>query len=187
MKSKSTKIIEYCVDVKGFTLIELIVAMAVMSLLVTACFSLFFSGQSTYGGIYGNYQHQNEARIAMSFLNVKIRQNDFILPTNDHAVTVVKEPVSGKKYLRVFIGPDADDYDYIYEDVHGALRITQDITKAEVFADDQVMIAERLESISISSPETEPGVYDQSTINIEIGYGGGKKLTETIILRSDIS
>lgn len=187
MKSRSTKIIKYCADVKGFTLIELIVAMAVMSLLVAACFSLFFTGQSTYGGIYGDYQHQNEARIAMSYLNVKIRQNDYILPTGSHSVTVVEESVSGKKYLRVFVGPDADDFDYIYEDVHGALRITQDITKAEAFADDQVLIAERLEGISISSPETEPGVYDRSTINIEIGYGGGKKLSETIILRSDIS
>lgn len=183
MKSRRVNIRKYCNDSKGFTMIELIVAMAVMSLLVTACFSLFYSGQSTYGGIFGNYRNQSEARIAMSYLNVKIRQNDFVLSSGEYAVQVMTSPVSpGKKYLRVYTGPDADDFDYIYEDLYGALRLTQSQADAEAYAIDQTLIAERLEGIDISSPDT-----DQSKINIEIGYGGGNKLTETIILRSDIS
>ncbi len=183
MKSNKANLRKYFVGTKGFTMVELIVAMAVMSLLVTACFSLFYTGQSTYGGIYGNYQHQNEARIAMSYLNVKIRQNDFILPSGEYAVQVVTSPnPPGKKYLRVFTGPDTDDFDYIYVDNDGALRLTQDQTYAEEYRNDQILIADKLESISISSPDT-----DQSIINIEIKYGGGIKLTESIILRSDKS
>ncbi len=184
MKSRRANITKYCIDTKGFTMIELIVAMAVMSLLVTACFSLFYTGQSTYGGIYGNYRHQSEARIAMSYLNVKIRQNDFALPSGEYAVQVKTSPVSpGKKYLRVYVGPGDDDFDYIYVDnTNKAIRLTQNQAEAEAYSITQTLIAEGLESISISSPDADP-----STINIEIGYGGGKILTETIILRSDIS
>jgi prepilin-type N-terminal cleavage/methylation domain-containing protein len=188
MKCRKANIIKYSVDTKGFTLVELIVAMAVMSLLVTACFSLFYTGQNTYGGIYGKYQHQNEARIAMSYLNVKIRQNDFVLPSGEYAVQVMTSPnPPGKKYLRVFIGPGDDDFDYIYEDTNGALSLTQNQADAEEYKNNQTLIADRLEGISISSPLIEPGVYDKSIINIEIEYGSGNKLTETIKLRSDIS
>ncbi len=170
MRIKRAAITEYCESKKGFTLIELIVALAVMSVLVTACYSLFFAGQRTYATIYDNSQQQHEARIAMSYLNVKIRQNDSIIPSGDHSVSVVT--VSGKNYLQV-IGSLTE---YIYYDGAGALRVTQDSTK--IFDAGETMIAEGLDNVNINSPDT-------STIDIEILYGGGNELTETIVLRTD--
>lgn len=172
MKEKRADITEYCASTKGFTLIELIVALAVMSVLVSTCYSLFFAGQRTYKTIYDNSQQQHEARIAMSYLNVKIRQNDYITPSGDHSVSVVTDPVSGGKYLQVIGTPT----DYIYNDGSGSLRVTQDSTK--IFDSGETLIAEGLDSISITSP-------DASIIDIEIVYGGGNELTETIVLRTD--
>lgn len=60
----------------GFSIIELIVAMAIMGLLGAALFTLISSGGNSYKRTKDNYQAQNESRIAMAYVTVKIRQND---------------------------------------------------------------------------------------------------------------
>jgi|LSQX01.1.fsa_nt_gb prepilin-type N-terminal cleavage/methylation domain-containing protein len=183
MKTKRSNTSEYIRSTKGFTMIELVISLAIMSLLVSTCITLFTAGQRTYQSIYDDYQLQSEARIAISYLDVKIRQNDCMaISGNRHSVRVVEDVATSKYYLEVEGDTSSE---YIYDDGNGTLRVTDDLSK--IFDIDQTMIAGGFDSISISSPEIAPGEIDPSIINIEIEYNGSKRTSKSIILRSDVS
>ena len=61
---------------KGFTFIELVIAMAVMAILGAAVTGLVRTGLSSYTNISGDMEGETEARTAMSLLSVQLRQND---------------------------------------------------------------------------------------------------------------
>ncbi|MEA4901304.1 DUF4860 domain-containing protein [Desulfitobacterium sp.] len=61
---------------KGFTLIELIVVLAIMGIMGGMLVSMIHTGAITYRSTYDMADAQNDARVAMSYLTVKIRQND---------------------------------------------------------------------------------------------------------------
>lgn len=61
---------------KGFTLIELIVVLAIMGIMGSMLVSMMHTGAMTFRSTYDTADAQNDARVAMSYLTVKIRQND---------------------------------------------------------------------------------------------------------------
>ena len=61
---------------KGFTLVELLLAMAILSILAASLVSLLSTGSSLFVNTEKYYQSQLEARTALSYITVKIRQND---------------------------------------------------------------------------------------------------------------
>lgn len=71
----------------GFTLIELMVVMAIMAILSTICIYLINGSCSFYKGVHQDYDGQSEARIAIAYVTNKLRENDveraMILYDND--------------------------------------------------------------------------------------------------------
>lgn len=60
----------------GFTLIELMVTMALMAILGVIIVSMLRSGNIFYRQSYKESEGESEARIAMSYVTTKIREND---------------------------------------------------------------------------------------------------------------
>ncbi len=61
----------------GFTLLEMVVAIGVVAILGTALLSFIAASGNLFGNISSEYYAENEARIALSYITVKVRQNDF--------------------------------------------------------------------------------------------------------------
>ena len=61
---------------KGYSLIELIVVLAVMAIVGTMALSLIATGSKLYKNIYDRQLAQKDARIAMSYITMRVRQND---------------------------------------------------------------------------------------------------------------
>ncbi len=164
---------------KGFTLIEAIAAMAIMAIFSGALYTLFFSGGKTFQVVHDSYKAQNDARIAMSYITVKIRQNDMVTIGGsgpEHAVQIIDD-----EHLRI---RDADDVNYwwIYR-VDKELRESKDgisltTTNSAVIAD--------IEDVTFA-PEISAETGAQS-IRITIDYLDGatpRVLEETVTLRSE--
>lgn len=187
MKSKAESIKKRVQSEKGFTLIELIVAMAIMSILLTMYFSLFFAGGKQYEFVYDSYRKQNEARIAMSFITTKIRQNDALVTgTETHAVSVW--PSDSGPYLRIESLDDEGNpvYEFIYGyNASGSnLQLMSKIMYGEDIDSDAggSVIADNLYSIEFGSEDVD----GNTCINIVIKYDSTEKgkYEETIVLRA---
>lgn len=90
---------------RGYTLIELVLVMALLALFGVATFSLVISGSTAYKGIMEKKDSESELRVAISYLDTKVRQNDFKNavrlkenPAGDGKALVVEETVEGIVY-----------------------------------------------------------------------------------------
>jgi len=174
---------------EGMTLVELIVAMAIMSTLMAAYYSLFFSGSRHYEYVHDSYKKQNEARIAMSYITTRIRQNDVLLDGPErHAVSI---GTTGSMQWLSIESEDADrdpQYEYIYgyTGPGGDMRLMSIVTEEEDFGSVELdrgnVIADGLINIGFSSTVQN----DNTCITIEIKYDSTEKgrFEETIVLRA---
>ncbi|MDR3543324.1 MAG: DUF4860 domain-containing protein [Desulfosporosinus sp.] len=65
-------------NTKGFTIVELLVAMAIFAILGTMLLTMMNTGANLYRNANATMDAQSNARIAMSYITVKIRQNDVL-------------------------------------------------------------------------------------------------------------
>lgn len=61
---------------QGYTLVELITVLAIMGILGTMLGSMLNTGVQFYRTSYSTMDNQNNARLGIAFITVKIRQND---------------------------------------------------------------------------------------------------------------
>jgi len=173
----------------GLTLIELILAMAIMSILMTLYYSLFFTGGRQYEYVYDSYKRQNEARIAMSYITTRIRQNDILLDGPErHAVSV---GTTGSMHWLRIESKDTDgdphyEYIYGYTGPDGDMRLmsinTEEPDISSVELDRGTVIADSLSGIEFSWMTQN----DNTCITIEIKYDSTEKgrFEETMVLRA---
>lgn len=189
MKTGAAKLKRHIKSEKGFTLVELILALAIMSILLTMYYTLFFAGGRHYEFVHDSYKMQNEARIAMSYITTKIRQNDVLLDGPErHAVSIATS--GSRQWLRIE-SKDADgnqQYEHIYgyTGPGGDTRLMSKVTEGESIGSDELadgtVIADNLSGIGFSST-----VQNGSTcITIEIRYDTTEKgrFEETMVLRA---
>ncbi len=183
MKFSVVRIKRHTRSEKGFTLIELIMAMAIMSILLTMYYSLFFTGGKQYDFVHDSYKMQNEARIAMTYITTKIRQNDELISGTDrHAVSIQTEGVAPneRKYLRV--GGDSD-YEYIYKYYYAGSGETKLMTsQTAAFQPDGHVIADSLDDIEFE--ETEESGNTCIKIVVKYDTSGKGMFEETVVLRA---
>jgi len=186
MRFVAPKIRNLAKSQKGMTLVELIMAMAIMSILMATYYSLFFTGNRHYEYVHDSYKKQNEARIAMSYITTRIRQNDVLL--DDHAVSI---GTAGSMQWLSIESEDADrdpQYEYIYgyTGPGGDMRLMSIVTEEEDFGSVELdrgnVIADGLINIGFSSTVQN----DNTCITIEIKYDSTEKgrFEETIVLRA---
>lgn len=174
---------------KGFTLVELVMAMAIMSILLTIYYSLFFTGGKQYEYVHDSYRKQNEARIAMSYITTKIRQNDMLISgTGRHAVSV--QSFGSGTSLRIETVDDSGnrEYEHIYRHYvpGGGTKLmsltTSDESIGSIDPGSGSVIADNLNDVDFTFT-----VQNGNTcINVVIEYDSTEKgkFEETIVLRA---
>lgn len=189
MRFVAEKIKKLAKSKKGLTLVELILAMAIMSILMAAYYSLFFTGNRHYEYVHDSYRKQNEARIAMSYITTRIRQNDILLDGPErHAVSV---GTTGSMHWLRIESKDTDgdphyEYIYGYTGPDGDMRLmsinTEEPDISSVELDRGNVIADGLINIGFSSTVQN----DNTCITIEIKYDSTEKgrFEETMVLRA---
>lgn len=87
---------------KGFTLIEMILVLALIGIIITVAFSFMIFGNHTFGMTNRQYEVQSDVRLAVDYINRQVR-----FSTDIDLLDTVPSPA------------DSDDYDYIYIDSSG--------------------------------------------------------------------
>ena len=99
--------------VGGFSVIELLIALTLMALLGGSLLTLISSGSSVFQRVFDEKDAQSEARIALSYVTVKLRQNG-----KPGVVSLVDSgsPNNRRKVLKIDQTPevDSDDCYFIY-------------------------------------------------------------------------
>ncbi len=143
---------------KGFTLVELIVVIALIGMVGTMVFTLVGSGRNHLRNVNENFDHQSEARIAMAYITTILRQND----SSNSNITINQNQtemniVTGTGNIRIF-------YDgTVLREQRSTEPLPRDIARIDG------IVLER----------------NQNNISIRIDYGNGQHLDSMISLRSD--
>lgn len=102
---------------RGSVSVETVAALFLLLVLGIGIFSLAVSSTSAYSRIYDGQNLQSELRVALSFIQMKIRQNDVM-----QAVRVEENPVNGGPAIVIRETYDDEVYEtWIYQD-EGKLR-----------------------------------------------------------------
>ena len=154
---------------RGLTLVELMAVMAIMAILAATLSATLSTGSRLFRRTDDTYKAQTEARVAMSYITMKLRQHD-----RTGGVAVNDQP--GNPYLQLTSGGTTTK---IY---HQDKKLVEQIEKTDgsiVFTD----IAEHIKAVEFSQSS------DKKLIIVSIKYfdgnGSEKALSKTVILRSD--
>ncbi|MPM04582.1 hypothetical protein SDC9_50860 [bioreactor metagenome] len=175
----------YLHNKKGFTLIELIVAMMVFAILGGAIAGVLKAGLSSYGHISDDMYSETDARAALSLITVQIRQHDAT-----GAITVD----GGGTVLRLKSGSDGDSggtliwFDSTSQTLY-SYEATSDVATLDpsfVSVSDASAIA-KINSLELKQKNREDGTnlpYTVYTVTIKYTKDGGKELSQTVTQRS---
>ena len=158
----------------GNSLIELIVVMAMLGLLGGVLISLIATGGSIYQKVNENSDAQIEARLALSYITVKVRQNDVkdgvTVPTSN--VIRILKPAPDIGYWDIYSVVDGDGKSNLVEDDYDGVPTHLPVTS--IIAENVALTA------SMSTVELA------NQISLSLSYSNGtKNLNEIITLRSD--
>lgn len=93
----------------GSSMIEMIAVMLILVLLGAAVYTLIFAGSSAQQRINENMDTQIGARIAVSYLNVSLRQSD-----GESRVSIRENPLTGEDALVIRLSEASQYYKWIY-------------------------------------------------------------------------
>ncbi len=91
---------------KGVTLLELIIALAIMSIIMAVCFSVFSYGMKGYQRKTANVDSQIDVRYVLSYLNREIRRaehvevNTNILKLTDETGNITEYKLNGDEIIK---------------------------------------------------------------------------------------
>jgi prepilin-type N-terminal cleavage/methylation domain-containing protein len=179
---------------KGFSLIELLVALTLMALLGALLLPIISIGSSAYNRMINDKNALSEARIAMSYITVKLRQKDI-----SGAIGVVGSDsmINTRNVLKIDETPDDvnDDSCFIYfEENEGGAggRLVEKYSntpgvggnKAEAGAYRAGNVIADINDFAISYADGS-----NNKIDIEVRYSSGnseKSLKTTIAIKSEM-
>ncbi len=158
---------------KGFTFIELVVAMAVSAILGVILVTTLQTGIVSYKNISYDMITETEARAALSLITVQIRQHD-----QTGAIRVL-----GETSLQFIDDPDLPNSSYsvvTYESGKLVSRQYDDLSDVSGIALSTVEVA----AVSAFSVTTGADTFGAPVYLISIGYGEGKTLKQSVTQRS---
>ena len=101
----------------GYSLIELVLVMLLLIIVAVSVFLLTSAGSSAYARLSGNRSTSSDLRIALSYIDVRIKKLDGV-----GRVTVSPAPFGGGEALRLTQTIEGRDYEtYLYVD-QGSLK-----------------------------------------------------------------
>lgn len=141
----------------GFTLLEMIVVIAVLAILGTATLTLLSASSNVFKHIHNDYNVENEARIALAYTTIKVRQNDFTYDVGATTVNSVKLVTEeSKQYLNIL---NAQDKKAVWQITFENGNLT------ETFYKD-----------GLSGSPSAPGVISEGLNNVIFNYDDIQKL-----------
>ena len=156
---------------QGYTLIELMFVMVLLILFGIMAFTLVVSGTKAYNNITAKKNTNSELRIAESYLNMKIRQNDRL-----NGIRIEKNPLTSGDAIVISEVIDGKTYETWIYDSQNKLREAL-ILKGEAVTEDI--------SFDIAEIDGFTAVYTKETGSLSIDvwkmYKGEKKSNNTII------
>lgn len=159
---------------KGFTLIELVIAMAVLAILGGAIAGVLHTGLRSYSRISESMYTETEARTALSLVTVQIRQHDAT-----DAITVD----GANNIIRLKDDPDYTAGTVIWlED--GTLYCTKVSDVGTLPEAEEAEAIAQIYDIDLSQGVSDSGISLEYTVKIYYGEDGDKHLSQTITQRS---
>ena len=159
---------------KGSTLIELIMVMLLLILFGATISSLIYSGGETQQRIIQEKNSQIDARIALSYLNMSIRQND-----RAEKISVEQNPLTGGDSIVIKTRADWGGYDTWIFWADGRMY------ECLADPDEAPTMMQSVHIANISNFNTR--IDENGSIVNTIGYSAGgaeEELTSVIFLRS---
>ena len=154
----------------GFSVVELLIALTLMAFLATSLLSIISMGGSAFERILDKKSAQNEVRIALSYVTVKLRQN-----SSKAKVSVIPSDsaTNAGNVLKIDADPDkisAESYFIYFEkgDEGGSGRLVEKYSSAP-YVDDP---AGAQKIATVTEFDISYANDDQSIIKITVGYEG---------------
>jgi len=163
-------------DKKGFTLIELVVAMVVFAILGGAVAGMIQAGLNSYSRISDDMYTETEARTVLSLVTVQLRQHDAT------GAIVVDE---AQKVIGLRDDPSLPGGTIIW--FSGNTLYTKEVTNVTVvpsLTEDNVNAVAQVYDFHISMGAAAGGTAYNYTVTVYYGSAGEKHLTQTITQRS---
>ena len=161
----------------GNTVVELIMVMMLVTLFGTAVYSIIYTGSESQAKITEEKDIQVDVRIALSYINVVLRQND-----EQGKISVKVNPASGENALVIRFDEDGGSYEkWIYSENGSLVEFTG--VDGELPNGNFFIILGIPGEISIDyDPEA-----NSVTNTVTYDYNGTQKhISQTVSLRSDV-
>jgi len=175
---------------KGYTLVELLLAMAILSILAASLSALLSTGSNLFANAEKSYQSQIEARTALSYITVKIRQNDASgaievkrmanissLSGEERDVLIIKEHLGGGKCWLIYF-----ENGVLYEKYCDLSSVSPE----ELHLVPAHVIAEGLSTV-LMDEELQAEDSGRKAISVEIEYFDAGAQTAKKMLKSKIA
>lgn len=161
---------------KGYTLVELIVVMAIMGILGTTLLTMMNTGGKLYRNANAIMEEQSNSRLAMSYITMRIRQNDV-----KNNINIANVSIDGEWYraLTIVDSTNSNRSYWIYFDtISGKIKeliVTSTATSVSDIAD--------VTNFTIKKLDIVPNL--PTTLHIEVTSKDGTiHLNEDLTLRS---
>lgn len=162
---------------RGFTVVELIVTMAVLAILGATVSGLVRTGLSAYGRVSDTHNTETEARTALSLVTTQLRKHDAtgaIDLADGQTLRLRRDPVAENKGTVIWFTGGT-----VYTAQTENVNITPDIADATAIARVYDL------HIEIALTENTPSLSYQVTVTY--GASGEKELSQTVTQRSAVS
>lgn len=158
----------------GFSTVELVMVLMILVMLCAMVFTLIFAGQQSYTRINANREASMNTRDALSYVDMRIRQNDYI-----GGATVKVCPTTGENavYIEDFEHPGLATWIYFY---NGQLLEFYNLIETDPDPVDSTLIAE-LDSFSVELDER--GIITK-TVTYTPEDGQTRTMASSVALRS---
>ena len=160
---------------RGYTMVELIMVLMILVMLCATVFTLIFSGQRTYQRINANRVAAMNTRDALAYVDMRIRQNDFI-----SGVQLAECPLNGGNCLIINDLGNDRIATWIYFD-EGKLYEYTNLRDMDPVVRDSTMIAE-LDSFDVTMDENN--VITKTVTYTAPETGQTRTITSSVALRS---
>ena len=156
---------------KGFTLIELVVALAVSTILGVILVSTVQTGVTSYKNIDKDMMSETQARAALSLVTVQIRQHD-----TTGAISVIDAQT-----MKFVDDPSNADSSYSIISFSGVKLTASEYAETSAIAPSSVTQIALLTSFSVTA---SVDTFGSPVFNFVIGYGEGRVLEQSVAQRS---
>lgn len=159
---------------KGYNTIEMLLVMLLLCLFGVAIFSLIVSGTQTYERINNTRSAQEDARTAISYVEIRLRQSDI-----EQQISLIPDAVEGETALKIhnpFVEGGMNTWIYFHAGVvYECITVADGLPSLDT-------------SLSIVQVRSLDIAVENNSVTIEVGYTANerdRRMRTRVNLRSE--